>query len=267
MIEIDESQTKRKQISFHSQNHHLRAVFECAIDQKISFYAYIMIFASRFFKRSHDITIDIDTSAEAISSSHNFRVFTLNQWSSLTTFSVNTTFSNDTHDRDLWISIFYVQKSDESDYDSESKWAKSLTNEHNFSTKIFLISNNTKFENMILNQIAIHIFEIFDLHERKKQIEIIHVVACFKKFLILIAKINFDKSLIFNMLFLLHSRNTNIVLMMMSLKFIAKQQYEKINKFFRTRFFVYDKNHKFKLNRQRIAVEMYIHDTKLWIDC
>ena len=120
---------------------------------------------------------------------------------------------------------------------------------------------------MILNQIVIRIFEIFDLNERKKQIEIIHVVTCLKKFLILITRINFDKNLIFNMLFLLHSRNTNIVLMMMSLKLIAKQQYEKINKFFRIRFFVYDKNHKFKLNRQRIAVEMYIHDTKFSIDC
>ena len=142
-----------------------------------------------------------------------------------------------------------------------------MTNEHNFSTKIFLISNNTKLKDMILNQIVIRIFEIFDLNEKEKQIKIIYVVACFKKFLILIAKINFDKNLIFNMLFLLHSRNTNIVLMMMFLKFIAKQQYEKINKFSRIRFFVYDKNHKFKLNRQRIAVEMYIHDTKFSIDC
>ena len=267
MIEIDESQTKRKQISFHSQDHHLRAVLECAINQKISSYAYIMTFAFRFFKRSHDITINIDTSAEAINSSHSSRTFTLNQWSSLTTFNVNTTFSNDTHDRDLWISIFYVQESDESDYDNESKWAKSLTNEHNFSTKISLISNNTKLKDMILNQIAIRIFEIFDLNEREKQIEIIHVIACLKKFLILIARISFDKSLIFNMLFLLHFRNTNIVLMMMFLKFIAKQQYEKINKFSRIRFFVYDKNHKFKLNRQRIVVEMYTHDTKLSIDC
>ena len=141
-----------------------------------------------------------------------------------------------------------------------------MTNEHNFSTKIFSISNNTKFENMILNQIAIRIFEIFDF-KKKKQIKIIHVVACFKKFLILITKINFDKNLIFNMLFLLHFRNTNIMLIMMFLKLIAKQQYEKINKFSRIRFFVYDKNHKFKLNRQKIAVEMYIHDTKFSIDC
>ena len=267
MIEIDESQTKRKQISFHSQDHHLRAIFECAIDQKISSYAYIMTFAFRFFKRSHDITINIDTFAETINSSHSLRTSTLSQWSSLTAFNVNTTFSNDTHDRDLWISIFYVQKSNESDYDSESEWTKSLTNEHNLSTKIFLISNNTKLEDMILNQIVIRIFEIFDLNEKKKQIEIIHVVACLKKFLILIARISFDKNLIFNMLSLLHSRNTSIVLMMMFLKFIAKQQYEKINKFSRIRFFIYDKNHKFKLNRQRIAVEMYTHDTKLWIDC
>ena len=37
MIETDELQTERKQILFHFQNHHFRAVFECAIDQKISF--------------------------------------------------------------------------------------------------------------------------------------------------------------------------------------------------------------------------------------
>ena len=226
-----------------------------------------MIFAFRFFKRFHDITIDIDTSVETINSFHSFRISTLNQWNSMTTFSVNTIFSNDTQNRDLWISIFYVQKSDENDYDNKTKWAKSLTNEHNLSTKIFSISDNTKLENMILNQIAIRIFEIFDLNEKKKQIKIIHVVACLKKFLILITKTNFDKSLIFNMLFLLHSRNTSIVLMMMFLKFIAKQQYEKINKFSRILFFVYDKNHKFKLNRQKIVVEKYIHDTKFSIDC
>ena len=228
---------------------------------------YIMTFASRFFKRSHDITIDIDTSAEAISSSHNSRVSTPSQWSSLTAFSVNTTFSNDTHDRDLWIPTFYVQEPDESDYDNETEWTKSLTDEHNFSTEISSISNNTKLENMILDQITIRIFEISGFKKREKQIKTIHAVACLKKSLILIARINFDKSLIFNMLSLLHSRNTSIVLMIMSLKLIAKQQYEKINKFPRIRFFVYDKNHKSKLNRQKIAAEMYTHDTKLSIDC
>ena len=80
---------------------------------------------------------------------------------------MNTTFSNDTHDRDLWISIFYVQKSNENDYDSETKWTNFLTNEYNFSTEIFSISNNTKLENMILNQIAIRIFEIFDFKKKK----------------------------------------------------------------------------------------------------
>lgn len=178
-----------------------------------------MIFVFRSFKRFHNFMINIDVFAKTINSFHSFRTSILN---SLTKFNVNTIFSNDTYD--LKISAFYVQKSNENEYNNESNWAKFLTNDrHDFSTKIFLISNDTNFENITSKQIVIRFHEMFDIKEKEKQIEIIHVVDCFKKTLILIAKISFDKSLIFNILFLLHFRNTNIVLMIIFLKFIAKQ--------------------------------------------
>ena len=226
-----------------------------------------MAFASRSFKRPHDITIDTDTSAGATSPPHSPRAPTPSQWSPLTASSVNTTFSNDTHDRDLWIPISYVQEPDESDYGSEPEWAESLTDGHNPSTGTSLISDNTKLEDMTLDQIAIRIFEISGLNGREKQIEAIHAVACLKESLILIARTSFGKSLVFNMLPLLHPRNTGIVLVVVPLKLIAEQQYEKVNKFPRARSFVYDKDHKSKLDRQRIAAGVYTHGTKLSIDC
>ena len=227
-----------------------------------------MAFASRSFKRPHDITIDTDTSAGAISPPHSPRAHTPNQRSPLTASSVDTTFSNDTQDRDLWIPTSYVQEPDESDYGSEAEWEEeSLTDGHNLSTEISSISDNTKLEDMTLNQIATRIFEVSGLNGRKEQIEAIHAVACLKESLILIARTSFGKSLVFNMLPLLHPRNTGIVLVVVPLKLIAEQQYEKVNKFPRALSFVYDKNHKSRLDRQRIAAGEYTHGTKLSIDC
>ena len=62
----------------------------------------------------------------------------------------------------------------------------------NQSTSISIISNNIKRRNISLNQVVIQIKKIIDLVEQKKQVKIIYTIKYLQKFLILIAKINFE---------------------------------------------------------------------------
>ena len=61
-------------------------------------------------------------------------------------------------------------------------------------------------------------------------------------------------------MFLLYSINTNIVLVVISLKYILSQQYNIINLISRAKTFVYNKNYKSKQDRKDIAIEKYTHD-------
>ena len=64
--------------------------------------------------------------------------------------------------------------------------------------------------------------KIIDLVKQEKQVKIIYAIECLQKFLILIAKINFDKNLIFNIFSLFYLFKINIVLIVVLLKLISK---------------------------------------------
>jgi len=113
---------------------------------------------------------------------------------------------------------------------------------------------------MFVKQVAIRVKKIIDLNKRKKQIKIIYVVNYFRKFLILIARTSFNKSLIFNVLSLLLLIKTSVVLIVLSLKLISEQQFNRIKHYNCKSDFVYNVNHKLRIDRLRIATSLYIHD-------
>jgi len=115
-------------------------------------------------------------------------------------------------------------------------------------TNISIISKNIKFKNMFVKQVAIRVKKITSLNKREKQIEIIYVISCFRKFLILIAKTNFSKSLIFNVFFLLSLIKTSVVLIVLSLKLINEQQFNRVKHYNCKSNFIYDINHKLRIN-------------------
>jgi len=127
-------------------------------------------------------------------------------------------------------------------------------------TNILTISKNIKFKNMFIKQVVIRVKKITNLNKRKKQIKIIYVINYFRKFLILIAKTNFNKSLIFNMLFLLSLIKTSVVLIVLFLKLISEQQFNRIKHYNCKSDFIYDINHKLRINRLRIAIDLYTYN-------
>jgi len=125
---------------------------------------------------------------------------------------------------------------------------------------ISTISKNIKLKNIFVKQVAIHIKKITSLNKRKKQIEIIYIVNCFREFLILIARTNFNKSLIFNVLSLFLLIKTSVILIVLSLKLISEQQFNQVKHYNCKSNFVYNINYKLRINRFRIIIDFYIYN-------
>ena len=115
-------------------------------------------------------------------------------------------------------------------------------------TNISTISKDIKLKNMFVKQIVICVKKITSLNERKKQIKIIYVINYFRKFLILIAKTSFNKSLIFNVLFLFSLVETSVVIIVLFLKLISEQQFNRIKHYNCESSFIYNVNHKLRIN-------------------
>lgn len=173
--------------------------------------------------------------------------------------TTSTTFFNPTYDSDAAPSSAGIEEWDRT-YDSDSELI-ALEQEVNYNMSTFnsIVSGDVRTEDMTLEQIGQRFFEVSGYQGRPKQLEAIHIVACQRKALILIARTSFGKSLVFNMLPLLHPVLRGIVLVVIPLKHIARQQWERVNLYDRAKAFVYDKDHKSKLDRQRIAAGVYTH--------
>jgi len=128
-------------------------------------------------------------------------------------------------------------------------------------TNISTISKDIKLKNMFVKQIVICVKKITSLNERKKQIKIIYVINYFRKFLILIAKTSFNKSLIFNVLFLFSLVETSVVIIVLFLKLISEQQFNRVKHYNCKSDFIYDVNHKSRIDRLRIAIDLYIYNS------
>jgi len=99
-----------------------------------------------------------------------------------------------------------------------------------------------------MKQVAIRMKKITNLDKRKKQIETIYVVNCLREFLILIARTSFNKNLIFNVVSLLSLVETSVVLIILSLKLISEQQFNRIKHYNCESSFIYNVNHKLRIN-------------------
>ncbi len=125
---------------------------------------------------------------------------------------------------------------------------------------VSIILDNIKLKNMSMNQVVTRLKKIIDLVGRAKQVEAIYIVGCLRQSLILLARTSFGKSLIFNVLSLLHSIKTSVVLIVVSLKLISEQQVNRVKNYNRGRPFVYDVDHNSRLNRLDIAIDCYTYD-------
>jgi len=101
---------------------------------------------------------------------------------------------------------------------------------------------------MFVKQIAICVKKITNLNKREKQIKIIYAINCFREFLILIARTSFNKSLIFNVFSLLLLIKTSVVLIVLSLKLISEQQFNRIKHYNSESDFIYNINYKSRIN-------------------
>lgn len=124
---------------------------------------------------------------------------------------------------------------------------------------ISTISDDTKLQDMSMDQVAKRVHEITGLIGRTKQVEAIHIVGCLRQSLILLARTSFGKSLIFNVLPLLHPSKTSVILIVMPLKLISEQQVNRVKDYNRGRPFVYDVDHNSRRDRLSIAAGCYTH--------
>ncbi len=188
---------------------------------------------------------------------------TISILSSLTSISVNITFTNILFVSLDYSVLLYQSKSKESNNikykNIEFEQVARKINENQLAS-VSIILDNIKRQNMSLDQVAMQVKKIIDLIKQEKQVKTIYAIECLQEFLILIAKINFNKSLIFNVLSLLYLFKTNIVLIIVLLKLISEQQVKQIKSYYCKRFFVYNINNKFKYDRQQIAIQYYTYN-------
>lgn len=118
---------------------------------------------------------------------------------------------------------------------------------------------------MFIKHIVIRIEKIINLNKRDKQIKIIYIVNYFREFLILIARTSFEKSLIFNVLSLLLSTKISVILIVLFLKLISKQQFNRVKRYNRNKFFIYNINYKLRINQLRIAINLYIYNNVFFV--
>lgn len=101
-------------------------------------------------------------------------------------------------------------------------------------------------QDIFLNQVVIQVKKIIDLVKQEKQVQIIYAIECLQESIILFAKINFNKNLIFNIFLLFYLFEINIVLIVVSLKLISKQQIKQVKNYYCKQLFVYNIDNRFK---------------------